>query len=207
MTDYEITTHVRCEEDALAPLIERFASMLQTLGFTGADLDQRFAQVAWEPDGSGFGYLCEPVANHRITLAGRPFQVRPYILGYTHNPGTPWVQLSLVFDDDTVEAIRDSTTYVMRRGAGAAIWRIARGYAAAFPESGIFFADSPSVNHPWYALTSDPGDLWRFALAVIPASLAHHFTPQPDSYASLELAGAVALAPVDAWDTLPWEDG
>lgn len=207
MTDYEITTHVRCDEDTLALLLERFARMLHSLGFTGKDLDSRFDQVAWEPDGGGFAHMCKPVTNHGITLDGQLLQARPYILGYTQAPGTPWLQLSLVFDSDTVKAMRDSTTYIMRRGTGAAIWRIARGYAATFPHFAIFFSDFPSVNLPWKALTGRQGDLWWFDLAVIPESLAPRFMPIPDGYSSLELAGAVAIAPQAPWGTLPWEDG
>ena len=209
MTDLELTTHVRCREEELPTLLTRFARMLLGLGFTGADLDKQFAQVQWEPDGSGFGYLCESAVCTSTIVGGRPLTAQPYILGYIDSKEVeaPWVQLSLVFDGEMIEAVNysvDGPTAMKLNGAGAAIWRLARAYSAEFPDSGVFFSDSPSVNQPWEALKGVGGNLWWFDLALIPPQLTGRFLPIRDGYAHIQLDEAMVLAPFAAWEKLPW---
>lgn len=211
MTDLELTTHIQCLEGELPILLRRFAAMLRGIGFTGPDLDHQFAHVHWESGGEGFGFLCEPITCSSIPINGQSLCLQPYILGYTdyQRAEGPWVQLSLVFDSDFAEKVTcsaDKPSVRMLCGAGNAIWRLATAFAEAFPESGIFFSDGPSVNLPWAALTGAKGDLWWFDLAIIPAPLISRFTPQPDGYASSPLSDGAAIAPLAAWDVLPWLD-
>jgi len=209
MTDLELTTHVRCHEEELPALLKRFARVLLDIGFVRTDLDKQFAHVHWEADGSGFGYLCEPAVCDSIIVGGQPLTAQPYILGYTDSKGAdmPWVQLSLVFDGQMVEAVTysiDRPSRMKLSGAGAAIWRLACAYSEEFSESGIFFTDGPGVNDPWNALIGERADLWRFDLALIPAKLVSRFTPIPDAYAYHAYSNGLALALMGSWDVLPW---
>lgn len=211
MADLEITTYVRCREDALTELLQRYANLLQSIGFTDQHVQEQLANVTWEPDGSGFGFLGEPLASDVITMTGHPVIARPYILGYTDAAiaglKLPWVQLSLMFEGRMVDLFMDRISGKMRPGAGAVIWRIAQDISKEFHESGVFFNDSPTVNEPWYSLTDREGNLWAFDLALIPEHLAALFWPVPEGYTPIRLSEALGLARLVSWESVPWTEG
>lgn len=211
MLELEITTHVRCPEDALAALLQRYVKMLQGIGFTDPNLEKQLARVTWEPDGSGFGFLGNPLMCDRITLSGQPFTVRPYVLGYTdaaiEGLEVPWIQLSLLFEDRMVELLMDRASGRMHAEAGSVIWNIAQGFSAEFHESGVFFNDSATVNEPWNTLTGREGDLWAFDLALIPTQLMPQFWPIPEGYTYIHLSETWGLARLISWEVVPWTDG
>lgn len=212
MVDLEITTHVRCAENAVAleAVLHRYLTVLQSIGFVDPDLEEQLSSVMWEPDGSGFGYLGKPLVYDTSTVNGQLFMARPYVLGYTDAAikglKIPWVQLSLVFEDRMAELLIDRLSGRMREGAGSVIWRIAQGFSAEFHDSGVFFNDSVSVNEAWNSLTGRGGNLWAFDLALIPTQLASHFWPIPEGYTHISLSEALGLARLVSWDVLPWAD-
>ena len=211
MVDLEITTHVRCLEEDLPALLQRYVKMLQAAGFSTQGLEERLASITWEPDGSGFGFLGNPLTDDLTTLSGESLAVRPYVLGYTdatiEELETPWVQLSLVFEGHMVELMMNSVSGKMRAGANTIIWETAQQFSGEFHESGVFFNDSPTVNEPWYSLSGREGDLWAFDLALIPTQLAPQFWPVPEGYAYIHLSETLGLARLISWEVVPWTDG
>lgn len=211
-TEVEVATHFKCPEVELGNKLQLFAGILEDLGAPPDLTAEWLRSISWESDGSGFGYLGNPVPLNQIRLNGEVVTARPHILGYTEIalPGTtvPWVELSLLFEGEWLinHFVGSEERWHYVPGVGRAVWSVIQTYARRSPVSGVFFNVSPLVDEPWHALLGRGGDLWAFDVASIPRSLAETFQAAPQGYSQMVSENRISFARDAFWEVLPWDE-
>lgn len=211
-TEFEVATHLKCPEPELGDKLRLFARILEDLGASSDLTTEWLRSISWESDGSGFGYLGNPMPLDQMRLNSEVVSARPHILGYTEFalPGTtvPWVELSLVFEGHWLitHFVGSDERWQYVPGVGRAVWSVIQTYARRLPDSGVFFNVSPLVDEPWHALLGKNGNLWAFDAASVPGSLAETFQPVPQGYSQAVRENRIGFARDSFWQVPPWDE-
>lgn len=207
-------------EKILSPFLDDVRQMLEDLGYAGKDVECWLAQIAWEPDESGFSSSLEPSAMlEKVVVNDHTLITKPIVNGWTQETISQlqraWVSLTLACETqterqnlDTVDsfATNYSQQHQYQPGVGKAVWRIMRQCADLFPQSLVYFTNEAQTSQPWNALLTSQKEIWEFEAALIPRSFIAHFVPIPEQFAHIHLPGGVGFARTSCWSILPWEE-
>jgi hypothetical protein len=221
MPEYlSVETYSNYPRETLSLFLDNSRQLLKDLGYAGENMETWLTQIAWEPDGGGFGLTLEPpAALEKVKINGHTLLAMPIADGWTPksvpNLQETWVSLSLAFETQTERQNLDtedsfSANYTQNHryqpGVGKAMWSIMRQCAALFPQPLVYFTNEAQTGKSWDALLTDQEGLWKFEVALIPRSFITHFIPIPDQFARIDLPEGIGFAHTPRWSVLPWEE-
>jgi hypothetical protein len=206
--------------ETLSPFIGDSRQLLENFGYAGKDVEAWLTQIAWEPDGSGFGSSLEPpAALEKVVVNGHTLFAKPIINGWAQESipqlQEAWVNLTLAFETQTRRQNLDivnsfSANYAQdhqyQPGVGKAVWSIMRRCTAIFPQTLVYFTNEAQTGESWNALLTGQEGIWEFEAALIPHSLVARFIPISDQFAHIYLPEEVGFARTTCWSVLPWEE-
>ncbi|HEU5377393.1 MAG TPA: hypothetical protein VFV38_18380 [Ktedonobacteraceae bacterium] len=221
MPEYlSVETYISYPEENLIPFLDASHRLHKTLGYAGKDVETWLAQIAWEPDGSGFSSSFEhAIPLEKVAVNDHALLARPMVNEWTqeHIPDLQqaWVSVTLAFETQTqrqnLETVNSfSANYAhshrYQSGVGKGIASIMRQCTVFFPQALIYFTNEGQAGVSWNALMANEKGFWEFEMALIPHPLVAYFTPIPDQFASIHRPEGVEFARTSCWSVLPWNE-
>ncbi len=214
MVDLELATFMPLRKEQLPTAIEAYGQLLQHLRCAAVDKVLPRDVIQWQPDGSGFGFMGEPIPLHVNSSREQAVTARPHLSGFDDTlPGTettPWFSAAFVFESasDAYGASGNTLTAKYTPDFGDAVLTVAQWLVSEFESEfltiGAYFSSYVVVLEPWQYLLGIGGNLWAFDLAVVPQRLSAQFQEMPTRYTFQECGTTLCLANSGAWARLPW---
>ncbi len=214
MPEYQsIEVYVKCDEDTLSSVIEKYRHVLEQLHCMTHDVEAWLSQIVWPSWEKGYSTDYPSVT---LFSENELFPARIYLsfpIAEDEKRWAEWVKLGLLIEAMSLRAADAAGLYF--ENAGSFLWHLLEAFALAFPENGAYCNDEIQDGEAGYVVMTGKGNFWfvsgydpaypLFDAALVPLEIVDRFQPIPEIFEHITWNGFVGLAVRDRFLRMPWE--